>query len=186
MTRIKPTDAEDAAKVRELIASGDLRPASLDIRQIVDTIKDKLLKPLGLNAPNVPVYVINPALLPFKVSATTKFTHDQSDHERRPTLIGLNGITVVAYPRVDLAATLAHELLHASLPYDADPVTGDFAGHGPVFQHYATAMGLVGDPRSTDPGPQFAEWFKRNDPATNRPMTATEVREHQQGRFPWL
>jgi hypothetical protein len=50
---------------------------------------------------------------------------------------------------VEVAATLAHELLHA--------VVGLEAKHGPIFRAAALALGLEGKMTSTVPGPVFKE-----------------------------
>jgi hypothetical protein len=51
--------------------------------------------------------------------------------------------------RMDVAHILAHELIHATV--------GNEAGHGPIFRACATAIGLEGPMRSTEP----SEAFKR-------------------------
>lgn len=155
-----PTDAEDAAEVLEMLEEGYLKPAPKELTDVVQAIKEELLAPLGLKPPDVPLYIANGRMMPFMVTATTKFDHDKPDSEKRAKLIALNAIFLPLESELDTAATLAHELIHASLPYNADAVTGPHAGHGPVFKSYADRIGLVGDPRSTDPGPQFKEWFK--------------------------
>lgn len=155
-----PTDAEDAFRLQSLLSRGLLSPAPPALKNLKATIEHDLLEPLGLKVPPIPLYVAE-RVLPSDISASTKFTHDQPDHEKKPVLIALNVMHLMLSPEIDTAATLAHELIHAALPYDADPVTGLYRGHGPVFEGYANRIGLVGDPRSTDPGPQFREWFNR-------------------------
>lgn len=154
------TDVEDAIEVQDLLSRGLLSPAPSDLQNLKATIEQDLLEPLGLKVPPIPLYVAD-HLLPWTTSASTKFTHDQPDHDKKPMMVALNAMHLMISSEIDTAATLAHELIHAALPYDADPVTGPYRGHGPVFEGYANRIGLVGDPRSTDPGPQFREWFKR-------------------------
>lgn len=50
---------------------------------------------------------------------------------------------------MDVAALLAHELVHAGVGLDA--------GHGPAFKRVARALGLEGPMRSTTPGKAFRE-----------------------------
>jgi len=50
---------------------------------------------------------------------------------------------------MDVAAILAHELIHACVTLDA--------GHGPAFRRVARAIGLEGPMRATTPGKGFRE-----------------------------
>lgn len=53
---------------------------------------------------------------------------------------------------VDVAATLAHELVHATVGPDAK--------HGKVFKKCALAIGLEGKMTATYAGPEFTEWVR--------------------------
>jgi hypothetical protein len=50
--------------------------------------------------------------------------------------------------------TLAHELTHAALPYDA--------AHGPEFAAIQDDIGMVGPPEANIPGPRFVEWAQKS------------------------
>lgn len=60
---------------------------------------------------------------------------------------------IFVHPRLidplEVAATVAHELIHASV--------GQEAKHGPVFKRAALAIGLTGKMTATEAGPEFVE-----------------------------
>lgn len=140
------------------LRTGDLKPVGRGVKVITDRIKADLLKPIGLETPDLPVYIANSALLPEGVSASTKFgPEDAPPHLKKPIAIFLSDLGRFDALE-DNIATIAHELIHASIPFDADAITGPWAGHGPIFTGYARAIGLVDDPRATNPGPAFTQW----------------------------
>ncbi len=53
---------------------------------------------------------------------------------------------------VQIVATLAHELVHATVGHEA--------GHGPIFRDCATAIGLEGKMTATHAGPAFEAWIR--------------------------
>jgi hypothetical protein len=154
------TNADIEKTIANFVESGEFRPVGRDVQHAVKLIKRELLEPLGLKPPELPIYYISPWLMSPDTSATTKFSHDEKPHYKRPLMIGINTLTLMTYDFAELVATLAHELVHASIPFDADPITGPMAGHGPVFQHYNEAIGLEGDPRMNHAGPWFRNWVE--------------------------
>lgn len=56
------------------------------------------------------------------------------------------------FEALDVAATLAHELCHATLPYGV--------GHKRAFQKHADAIGLVKPWTATTPGGTFLRWWR--------------------------
>lgn len=152
---------DDEQEIKAMIEDGSLLPVGKGGRLIIDLIKTDLLEPHGLKPPaDLPVYIAAPRLLPPGVSATTKFDSDLPPHEKQPKLIALNPDLMRFYPLDEIVGTIAHELIHASLPYDADPIEGEWAGHGAVFKEHARSIGLVGDPRSTTVGSTFTKWVR--------------------------
>lgn len=117
-------------------------PATAFIRAAAKVITKELLKPRGLNPPpRLPMFATNDMLEPF-VDGKTMF--DPETHKPVGILLRPAG-----HPG-ELAATLAHELVHAALPFDV--------GHEGAFAETVKAIGLDGDPRSTYAGPQFVAW----------------------------
>lgn len=137
-----------------------------------DAIKRDLLAPQGLTPPAIPLKFATPSddpleillgghdperLGPLEVGRTAYNGHDPLT--ALPEEIQIS--TWIADNRLKVAATLAHELIHASLPYCADKVEGKCQGHGPTFTRYARAIGLEGPPTATWAGPKFRAWFER-------------------------
>lgn len=183
-----PSTAETLDIIAHMVKRGSLRPLPPEYQRAVEIMKRDLFPKMGLSVPNIPMYLASPGLLDWAVSASTKFSSEGPPSAKRPLAIVLNGRSLDIDDPITNVATLAHEMVHAAIPYDADPIDGAFAGHGPVFTHYIRQMGLAGDPRASVPGPRFVEWFKRNivplAGVGTGPMTAEEVMDKQRA-FPW-
>lgn len=76
---------------------------------------------------------------------------------------------------LDVAATVAHELLHAAL--------GTEVGHAGPFKRGMKAIGLVGPARSTEAGDKFRDWFRQQPGLGRYPHAELDARakEKKQG-----
>ncbi|TAJ97167.1 MAG: hypothetical protein EPO10_29680 [Reyranella sp.] len=124
------------------------RQRLLDIA--AEAIRTDLLEPQGLNAPYLPIDD-GQGEFPMEIGLAVGVTRYTGAYGQ-PTSIGISDHPMHQRP-LDVVATLAHEMLHSALPWEVD--------HGPVFEQHANAMGLIGPPTSTVPGPQFIDWFNR-------------------------
>lgn len=148
-------------------------------------IKEKLLKPLGLEPYPAPIrerhldLMHQQVITGVRVLGQTNYTNV----DPRPTGIWLvdpfemidNRPGGTTLPTADYVGVLTHELLHASLWRNVEENEAH-NGHGPTFKHYMELIGL------TEPtlegghnGPKFAEWYRTNllpvlDEAAQREM----------------
>lgn len=134
------------------------RQRLLDIAD--EAIRADLLAPLGLFPPYLPIADGANRGLRFWEAGNTEYGPGR--HKRPPLAIHIS-------PELDdltAVGTLAHELVHAALPFVPGYPGNTEDGHGPTFARNVYAIGLVGDPRATQVGPQFVDWFnKRIKPA---------------------
>jgi hypothetical protein len=122
-------------------------------------IERDLLAPRGLKPAHIPIFVSDWRNPDWTFSAgVTKFARHGS--QRVPVMIDL-----APQKPGDLAATVAHELIHTALPWEA--------GHGPRFAAIAGAIGLEGPAEATMPGPHFKAWAEK----TLAPLLANGTRD---------
>lgn len=127
-------------------------------------IERDMLAPRGLKPAHIPIFVSDWRNPDWSFSSgVTKYARHGS--QRVPVMIDL-----APQAPGDLAATVAHELIHASLPWED--------GHGPRFAAVANSIGLIGPAEATMPGPQFKAWAEK----TLAPLLANGTRGFWEGR----
>jgi hypothetical protein len=129
--------------------------------EVGEAVREELLKPLGVIAPALPI-VASGNDLPFNLAGSTRYDVEG----RKPVRHYINTSPLFEDCPVDQAGTLAHEIIHAALPFVPRLNSAEQA-HGPEFAKIATAIGLapgVAGMASSIVGPQFRQWFNHRFP----------------------
>lgn len=74
-----------------------------------------------------------------------------------------------AMTMLEMAATQAHEMIHASLPGGV--------GHNEPFPKYLRAVGMIGPAETSVAGPKFREWFRSRVDYSKHPRAAEMTAE---------
>lgn len=136
-----------------------------DMRKAITT---DLLAPLGLQpSPSIHIKWEDTTA---GYDARTSYSHSDFRNPTAPPCgIFLVNRIKAEQPASRIAATLAHELIHASLSRDdgwsiADAILYNISpGHTKVWHKYADAIGLCFEenPNYSKDGPKFREWFNK-------------------------
>lgn len=130
-------------------------------------IQRDLLDPLGLKVPNIPIKSAPQDYLTYDLGGGPSgrgVTLYDSLAGKNKAVYGSEAMTVR-----DMAATLAHEMIHASLPGGV--------GHNEPFPKYLRALGMIGPAETSEPGPKFREWFRSRVDYSKHPRAAKMTAE---------
>lgn len=145
---------EEARKeIDHALQLGELRETGEGMRVIERIVRKELLAPLGLNPPNIPIYIAPLGTANFSENAGTSF--DPVTNE--PLFISVNEHFIRWTSQGDILniiGTIAHELTHAALPYSE--------GHSGRFAEVQNALGMIGPPDANIPGLKLREWAQKN------------------------
>lgn len=117
-------------------------------QRVVPVLRSTMFEPRGIT---VPVLPISSVPLDFEEYMNAMGVTRYRDKEPFEWYIS---------PRIDnpleVASTMAHEMVHAALPYRV--------AHGKEFARIIDDIGLLPPYTATSPGPSFVQWFEQYAP----------------------
>lgn len=133
-----------------------------------NAIQRDLLTPLGLKVPKA---------IPIKSAPQEYLTYDLGGGPQGRGVTLYNYLTdkneavyiSEAMTMLEMAATQAHEMIHASLPGGV--------GHNEPFPKYLRALGMIGPAETSEPGAKFREWFRSRVDYSKHPLAAEMTAE---------
>lgn len=123
------------------------------LQRAQDVIRKRLLQPLGLEVPILPITFDYRAAGPAALNAYLGYVDGSTVWPNPPIKPEVIFISPML-DRLTATSTLAHEMIHAAHPFGV--------GHGREFGHIARMIGLQGPNEATYPGPGFKAFFDQH------------------------